>query len=190
MNPETQTTSQVGIDAITNKGEYLVCEVRKHPLGIIYVFIQAIIGFAVAGGLLLLLLPDFLSDDNRASTTSSALLVLVFLAALMLLILMVATYLYTQNKIIVTNKNVTQVIQRGLFSRKVSELSLGSVEDVTADKHGIMGTIFDYGDLRIETAGEQNNFHFSYCPRPNYYGQQLLDARQNYHETHGDQAVS
>jgi uncharacterized membrane protein YdbT with pleckstrin-like domain len=94
------------------------------------------------------------------------------------LLLLLATYVYRQNKLIISDQNVTQVSQRGIFSRQVSELSLLNVEDVTSDQNGFLPTIFNYGVLRIETAGEQNNFHFTYCPRPNYYGKMILEARQ------------
>ena len=190
MNPNNQQTQPVSIESVANPGETYVFYTRKHPLGIIYVYIQTIIGFGIAGGLIYVLLPDFVATESQANVRSIIALMLVLLAGVMALILLLATWLYSRNKIIVSNKNVTQVMQRGLFSRKISELSLGSVEDVTADKHGLMATLFNYGDLRIETAGEQNNFVFTYCPNPDAHGQQLLAARQTYHETHGDQAVS
>lgn len=180
---------KTGIDAITTPGEVLVFQTGKHPLGIIYTFLQATFGFMLAGGLLLFLVPGFVSEDSRASVTSTLVLILAIASLCIGGLLLVAAYLYNQSRLIVTNKNMTQVMQYGLFSRKVSELSLGSIEDVTAEKNGIMASIFDYGILRIETAGEQNNFHFTYCPHPNKYGQLLLDARQRYHDTHGDFAV-
>lgn len=183
------TPKATGIDAITTPGEVLVFQTGKHPLGIIYTFLQAIFGFALASGLLLFLVPEFVSEDMRASVVSTLVLILAIASLCIGGVLLIAAYLYNQSKLIVTNKNMTQVMQYGLFSRKVSELSLGSIEDVTAEKNGIMASIFDYGVLRIETAGEQNNFHFTYCPHPNKYGQQLLDARQHYHDTHGDFAV-
>jgi hypothetical protein len=41
-------------------------------------------------------------------------------------------------------------------------------------------TIFNYGTLTVETAGEMRNFVFPYCPNPNKYADQILDARQAY----------
>jgi uncharacterized membrane protein YdbT with pleckstrin-like domain len=70
------------------------------------------------------------------------------------------------------------MLQYGLFSRKVSQLNMVNVEDVTAVQNGIFQTMFGFGSLNIETAGEQVNFHFTYCPRPGYYAKVILDARE------------
>lgn len=151
--------------------------------------IQATIGLAVAAGLTFFLVPEMVSVESRDRVIGLLTVGFLLVAALMVVILLIATYIYEQNRLMISNKNLTQVAQRALFDRKVSELSLGSIEDVTSTKAGILQTIFDYGELRIETAGEQNNFHFTYCPSPDKVGQQLLDARQRYHDTHGDYAV-
>jgi hypothetical protein len=41
-----------------------------------------------------------------------------------------------------------------------------------------LSTILGYGNLSIETAGEQSNFNFTYCPRPGYYAKVILNARE------------
>jgi hypothetical protein len=38
--------------------------------------------------------------------------------------------------------------------------------------------MFGFGELKIETAGEQSNFHFTYCPNPGYYAKVILNARE------------
>jgi hypothetical protein len=42
--------------------------------------------------------------------------------------------------------------------------------------------LFNYGTLRVETAGEQSNFNFIYCPRPNAVAKLILEARERYVE--------
>jgi hypothetical protein len=37
-----------------------------------------------------------------------------------------------------------------------------------------------YGSLLIETAGEQENFHFDYCPHADHYAKLVLEARQQF----------
>jgi uncharacterized membrane protein YdbT with pleckstrin-like domain len=167
------------IESVAEGEEYLYT-IRKHPFGIIILYVQAIVGLVGAFGLILFLLPQFVAETSRSRYTSLLALAMVLVGGLVALFLLLATYIYRQNKLIVTDKNITQVIQNGLFNRKVSELSLANVEDVTAQQQGIFATIFGYGELRVETAGEQNNFHFSYCPNSNYCGKIILDARQKY----------
>ena len=81
---------------------------------------------------------------------------------------------------IVTDRSLIQVLQKGLFNRKVSRLSMANVEDVSAEKKGIFAMIFNFGTLNIQTAGEIDNFIFPLCPDPDEYAGLVLDARQAY----------
>ena len=67
---------------------------------------------------------------------------------------------------IVTNDRVVDIDQHGLFSRNVAELDCKVVQDVTADKKGILQTVFNFGSVIIQTAGERPNFEFNGIPRP------------------------
>ncbi len=168
-----------GIEGI-NRDERLLANVRRHIFGLVVIYVEVFIGLIAAVGLTVFLLPG-LTGDGLAGDTGVYVGVGTFLVVILgLLILVVATQVYWQNRLIISDKNITQVLQRGLFSRQVSELSMANVEDVTADQHGIFAHLFGYGTLRVETAGEQNNFRFIYCPNPNYYGKILLDARQKF----------
>ena len=166
--------------------EVRVADVRRHPFGLFILYLQTIVGLSLAFLLIFLLLPTFLETTGISDATANgALTVLSFVSAIFaLLFLILAARIYRANQLIVTDENVTQVLQVGLFRRKVSELSMHNVEDVTADQHGILQTFLNYGTLTIETAGEQNNFTFVYCPNPNAYAKALLDARQMYFKRH------
>lgn len=56
---------------------------------------------------------------------------------------------------ILTTKRIVDIEQRGLFSRQVSETSLDRIQDVTFEIKGILATFFNYGNVRIETAGSE-----------------------------------
>jgi uncharacterized membrane protein YdbT with pleckstrin-like domain len=75
---------------------------------------------------------------------------------------------------------LVQIIQKSLFIRKISRLSFSNVEDVTAEQRGILASIFNYGTLLIQTAGTEDNFEFKYCPTPNKYADEIIEARQRY----------
>mgnify|MGYP002397702272 CR=1 FL=1 len=102
-----------------------------------------------------------------------------------LIFLVLATKIYQTSQLIITVDNVTQVMQVGIFHRKVSEISMENVEDVTAHQKGILQTFFNYGRVHIETAGEQNNYDFIYCPNPNAYAKAIQDARVEFLKTYG-----
>lgn len=164
-----------GIEGV-NADEQLLATVSRHPIGLIIIYLEVLVGFAAVGLILFLLAPQFLGEDNTAALSA----VLILGAVFAVVILGIVTQIYNQNKLIITDQNVTQVYQRGLFSRQVSELSMANVEDVTAEQRGLLPHMFGYGELRIETAGEQNNFKFIFCPHPDTYGKIVLDARQQY----------
>lgn len=156
--------------------EVKLADTHKHPIGIILLYIQVGIGMVFAIGLSYFLLPLVLEDTETAFFIGNIFTAVAVVMAF--IVLTIATIIYKENRIIVTDRNITQVLQYGLFSRKVSQLNINNVEDVTALQQGILPTIFNYGTLKIETAGEQVNFHFSYCPNADYYAKVILDARE------------
>ncbi len=82
--------------------------------------------------------------------------------------------------IIVTNKRVVDIIQEGLFDRKITEIPLLRVQDVTGEIKGFFQTLFGYGNVVVETAGEGTlNLKFKDVPNPLEISskiQQLHDA--------------
>lgn len=67
---------------------------------------------------------------------------------------------------ILTNERVVDIKQTGLFGRDVSEFKLDRIQDVTVHAKGVFPTIFNYGDVRIQTAGEKIEFIFEQVPGP------------------------
>lgn len=166
----THTLEQV------DNNETKLCEVAKHPFGVFIVYLQAAVGFVLSAGLTYFLLPSVMEDTNKALLYANMFTLVALVLTIMAVV--VISFIYRQNRLIVTDRNITQMLQYGLFSRKVSQLNMVNVEDVTAVQNGVFQTLFGFGDLKIETAGEQVNFHFTYCPRPGYYAKVILDARE------------
>jgi uncharacterized membrane protein YdbT with pleckstrin-like domain len=164
---------------LLNHDEDIVTIIHKSLIGLVYIYLFA---FAAVTALIAVAIFAFPSLFSSLSDNSNMLLLaaMIFAIALMFFILFIATYIYRQSKLIVTNQNLIQILQGGLFARKVSRLSVSNVEDVTADQRGFLPTIFNYGTLIVETAGEMKNFIFPYCPNPDVYADQILDARQAY----------
>ncbi len=169
------------IESLTSE-ETMIADVRRHWFGLFLVYVQIILALALGLGLIIFFMSSASEALNANESTATALAAGFSLFAVVFgaLFLILATRIYKGNQLIISDKNITQVLQIGLFDRKVSELSMASIEDVTAQQRGILPTLFNYGVLRIETAGEQNNFIFVYCPNPNAYAKAILDARQEF----------
>jgi uncharacterized membrane protein YdbT with pleckstrin-like domain len=160
-------------------GEHIVTVVHRHPIGIVAIYVAALVGVLALVGLMIAVAPSFL--QNLSGQAYNLFITGAIMAATLLaLILFVATYIYRQSRLIVSDKSLIQVIQRGLFIRKVSRLSMSNVQDVTAEHNGFLATIFNFGTLTVQTAGEEDNFIFPYCPNPDLYADRILEARQAY----------
>jgi uncharacterized membrane protein YdbT with pleckstrin-like domain len=171
-----------------NPNETKIADVRRHPIGLFFIYTQTMVGLGLGLFLIFAFMPDFL--EILGLKESSGAYVVVYLFALFamgfgLFFLLLATRIYQASQLIITNDNVTQIMQVGLFHRKVSEISMENVEDVTAHQRGIFQTFFNYGRVHVETAGEQNNYDFIYCPNPNAYAKAIQDARVRFLKLHG-----
>ncbi len=79
---------------------------------------------------------------------------------------------------IVTTERIRNVEQHGLFNRTASELHLSNVQDVTSEIRGVVRTFFNYGDVHIQTAGEQKRFNFKGIEKPEDVKQTVLRLAQ------------
>lgn len=61
---------------------------------------------------------------------------------------------------IVTDRRIINIEQRGLFNREIAEHTLERIQDVTAIQKGFWQTLFSYGDVHVQTAGEIQRFVF------------------------------
>ncbi len=76
---------------------------------------------------------------------------------------------------IITDKRIVDIVQSGLFKREVSECRLDRIQDVTARVKGLTPTIFDFGDVHIQTAGREKEFVFRQVPDPYGVKDLILD---------------
>ncbi len=157
--------------------DQIVISVHKHIFGLIVLYIEALLGIIAVFALFAFLVPS-LAGNNKTQVYGIGSLVLILILALTAVVLALATFVYRRSQLVVTHTNITQVNQIGLFNRKISQLSLGDVEDVSAVQKGIFASLLKYGTVYVETAGEQANFHFDYCPDANYVAKQISDCEQ------------
>lgn len=65
---------------------------------------------------------------------------------------------------IVTDNRVVNIEQLSLFSRHISELKHSKIQDVTSEVQGLIPTLFGYGNVYIQTAGNKQRFVFKQIP--------------------------
>lgn len=187
QNPPHEPPPMVGVSKLENEdmlepGEHVITVVRRTIIGLLGIYLVAIVAVVAIFALVVLLTPGAF-DTSSASVSVQLSMIMVVGAFLMVLILFTVTYIYRQSRLIITDRSLVQVVQTTLFIRKVSRLSLSNVEDVSSEQRGILASIFDYGMLQVQTAGERDNFDFSFCPHPNSLADKIIVAREHYAET-------
>jgi hypothetical protein len=67
---------------------------------------------------------------------------------------------------IITDCRVIDINFINLLTKKFSEAELSKIQDVTSEVSGVSQTIFNYGDVLIQTASEINQITFTKVPHP------------------------
>lgn len=155
--------------------EHIEAVTRRHPI----TFVPRILLIAV---LLLVpialywlgqkMFPDFISADMART------LIVLFASAYYLSVYLffysffITFYL---DMAIITNDRLIDVEQPALFSRTIAEVDLYQVQDVTSDVEGFFASVFDYGNVTLQTAGPIPKFILHNVPHPHQLREQILN---------------
>lgn len=171
--------------------EKLVGEVRKHPFGLITIYftgglvIFSLILFLIAG-------PAFLAGSGFIPSAQSGLvraiisILGVILVSLAVIMTAIGVYLYNHNAMIITSEKLAQVLYKTIFDRKISQLSIGDIQDVTVTQKGIFARLFNFGTIVVETSGEQQNYTFTFVPEPYTVAKQIVGAHEENLKKYGN----
>lgn len=88
---------------------------------------------------------------------------------------------------IVTNDRLLDISQTGLFHRTVAELDLYQIQDASSEVNGFFPSLFNYGNISLQTAGEIPKFTFKNVSNPNQLREQVLQLAaedKKFHEQH------
>lgn len=79
------------------------------------------------------------------------------------------------NVYIVTTSRVIDVDFYNLIYKEVSDANLDKIQDVSYNMGGVARTVFNYGNVFIQTAAEVNNFDFLAVPSPDKVAKIIQD---------------
>ncbi|MFA5128241.1 MAG: PH domain-containing protein [Patescibacteria group bacterium] len=86
--------------------------------------------------------------------------------------------------LVVTNDRLVDMEQNGLFSRTVAEVDLYQIQDVTSEIKGVFATLFNYGDMTIQTAGSVPKFIVHNIKDPHHLRIELMDLAEEDRKYH------
>ena len=81
------------------------------------------------------------------------------------------------NVYIVTDETIIDIYFYNLIYKEVSDANIDKIQDVTYKMGGVVRTLFNYGDVLIQTASEVPNFDFLAVPYPDKVVKVLQDLR-------------
>jgi len=146
-----------------SKEEYIISEVRRHPIGLIGVFLAAAF-------LVIIVLASLYLYPSIAGPGSPPAVSLVLPAVLVIILILLGAYIvawvYLNNKFFLTNESVIQEIQISLFAHNEQTVSLSNIEDASYTQTGILQSIFNYGSIRLSTEGDETTYRFQYVSNP------------------------
>jgi membrane protein YdbS with pleckstrin-like domain len=163
--------------------ERVLCSVKQHPFGILIIYVTTVLAFTIGLAIISYFLSTLFGTNQSVYTLWA--FIAIILSLIIFAILLLASYVYNQTSLTVTDRNVVQIMQSSIYERKVSHISLANVEDVTSEQLGLFANFFNFGTVKIETAGEQANFIFALCPHPNRISRIILDAKDDFIRTTG-----
>ncbi len=165
------------------KDEYIVFEVRKHWFTLIF---PAILVFFAA------LIPVFIYSFfsilpvNLVSEYNLTILFLFLYVNWVMVLWVISFVIWTDHYLdvwIITNKNLIDIEQQGIFNRDISTTRLSRIQDITSEVRGMFQTFLNFGDLTIQTAGVDRQFTISGIENPVNVRENLEKAITQYNKT-------
>lgn len=84
------------------------------------------------------------------------------------------------NVYIITSKRVIDIDFNNLLTKKYSEATIDAIQDVTSTVIGAIPTVFNYGNVLIQTASEVNELEFGRVANPEKIIRVLQEVRDQY----------
>jgi len=161
------------METTLESGEEIIMTVNKHW----FVFVGSVISLLLFIILPLVIIAIFSATPQKETggTGSSPILFFIGLWYLVVWIFFFIKWTdYYLDLFILTNRRVIYISQKGLFSRRISSSRLDRVQDVSAEVTGMMETFLDYGDVHVQTAGEEKEFVLRGLPNPSLIKDKIL----------------
>lgn len=160
--------------------ETILIQVRKHW----FILALEVLGVVIGAIVPLLFIGTFsaLGASNALNVTLSmpGSLMTALSSAWILIMWMTLFNIWTNYYLdvwTVTNKRLIAIDQKGLFNRSISSFRLERLQDLNVEINGILGTLLNFGSLRAQTAGGDNQeFKATGLPDPRELKALILNA--------------
>jgi len=155
--------------------EKIIAKVRRHGITYVPTLIFFFVLLLVPFGLYFLIaniFPTWLTSN--IGYTILTLLASIYYLSILLFFFTSFIEFYLDIHII-TNDRMVDIEQITLFARKIAEVDLYQIQDVSSEVKGFFPTIFNYGNVDVQTAGSVPKFSMENVPKPHKLRRILLD---------------
>lgn len=92
----------------------------------------------------------------------------LFIMAIYTVIIVYLALIYWLDKLVITNKRIIHIDWKLLSQRDEGEALLTDIQDISSKEKGILSALylFDYGQIRLETAASKATIIFTEAPDP------------------------
>ncbi len=87
---------------------------------------------------------------------------------------------WSQTVLVLTDKRIIDIDQRGFFDRVVTEVAYTQIDEASYRVKGFWATIFRYGTIRLDLNGSAADILFDFVPRPAKVHNLINDLRAEY----------
>jgi len=152
---------------LTN-GEYVISDVQRHSIGIIFIWATTILVscLVVFGWWFLLAHPGTETASIAPESVIPVSMLTVGLVVFTGLIGWVFVSVYKGNKFFLTNESVIQEIQVSLFAKKEQTINLENIKDASFTQNSLAQQLFGYGTIHLSTEGDEQEYSFTIVRSP------------------------
>lgn len=158
------------------EGEYIELLLRQHGITNLPWIFWSIIGLIIP-----FVLPAIIRFSNLGVLISIPVDIITSLLVLWYLLItayIIESFLFWYfNIYIVTNKHLIDVNFFSLLSRDITEVRLDDVQSARSKVRGIIGSLFYFGDVIIETAAKGQQVEFLSIPKPDFVADRISDLQ-------------
>lgn len=154
--------------------EKIIMKVRRHKLGLFFrsLFLSV---FIILPPILFWITEKTFSIHGNSSALFAGIYSLILLVAWMMFFVIWTSYYL--DVLVITDKRIIDIDQKGFFSREVSTLSLDKVQDITINISGVLATFLNFGTIQIQTAAETEEFIIHDVPEPDKIKSIIFDLQ-------------
>lgn len=152
-------------------GEKVDIVIRRHWIAFLLLWV-----YFVSGVLFTLVLFPILGFN-----TPTILLMIIFWM-FYAMFLYISWLNYELDIFIFTNNRIVCIEQKSFLNRAVGETTLDKVQEVAIETKGIFANLFDYGTMRIMTAGSSPSFDMTFSPKPMKHARYINNLVDKYRD--------